>query len=182
VTRAGLAALVALAMGACSQRAVPSSDHAQSPAPPAAVAPPAASASPTPAAPAPGKPLTFAEGSDERKVQSFCIANYQKLNACFGDQSFWDILATIFFAQNPGMDDGTPRARSLWIGMRKDDFAGLMREKRVPADCEASIRHSRWPTPATVERVTKARDGGCPGFANAFGSMLFVEGAFSQPR
>lgn len=180
MTRACVAAIVALTASACSQRAAPASDRAQTPtAPAAATSAPAAATSAQPPA---DKPLTFAEGTEERTVQKFCIDNYHKLDACFGDQSFWDILATIFFAQNPSMDDGTPRARSLWIGMRKDDFAGLIREKRVPADCEASIRHSRWPSAATIDRVTKARAGGCPGFANAFGSMIFVEGAFNQPR
>ncbi|MDB4967789.1 MAG: hypothetical protein JWN44_3478 [Myxococcales bacterium] len=165
--------MIALALAACTKGSPPSNGAAQAP----AAAAPAAPTPPTnPAA------LTFAEGSGERQVQSFCIANYQKLGSCFDDPSFWEILATIFFAKNPTMDDGTPRTRAMWIGMRKDDFAGLMREKRVPADCEASIRHSRWPSAATMERVAKARAGACPAFANAFGTMLFVEGVFSEPR
>ena len=80
------------------------------------------------------------------------------------------------------MDDGTPHTRQMWIGMRKDDFAGLIRQHRVRADCQASIRHQRWPKPETMERVVKARADSCPAFANAFGGMLFVEGAFNQPR
>ncbi|MCU1278679.1 MAG: hypothetical protein JWM53_2225 [bacterium] len=180
MSRASLA-LLALAAVACSQRTPPSNGPTQ----PSSAAPAPASAAPASAAPTPPSDpaaLTFAEGTEERKLQLFCIGNYQKLDACFEDQSFWEILATIFFARNPGMDDGTPRARSLWIGMRKDDFHGLIREKRVPADCEASIRHSRWPTAAIIDRVTKARSAGCPAFANAFGTMMFVDGVFSQPR
>lgn len=166
--------IAALAIGACSQRTPQATGGAQS-----AAATPASGAAAPPSNPA---ALTFAEGTEERKLQLFCIANYEKLHTCFDDQSFWEVLATIFFAKNPGMDDGTPRARSLWIGMRKDDFAGLIREKRVPADCEASIRHARWPSAATLDRVTKARATACPAFANAFGTMLFMEGVFSEPR
>jgi hypothetical protein len=168
--------MLALALAACTKGTPPSGAQAQE----AAAAPAAVAAAPVP--PADPNALTFADGSPERKVQAFCIANYQKLGSCFDEQPFWDILATIFFAKNPSLDDGTPRARTLWIGMRKDDFAGLMREKRVPADCEASIRHSRWPSAATMDRVIKARSAACPAFANAFGTMLFVDGAFSEPR
>jgi hypothetical protein len=175
--------IVALALGACSQRTPQATGGAQSAsATPASTAPASAPASAATTPPSDPKALTFADGTAERKLQLFCIANYEKLHTCFDDQSFWEVLATIFFAKNPGMDDGTPRARSLWIGMRKDDFAGLIREKRVPADCEASIRHARWPSAATLDRVTKARATACPAFANAFGTMLFMEGVFSEPR
>jgi dsDNA-binding SOS-regulon protein len=163
-------ALAALALVACSERK------------PGTTAP-ATSAPPSGAALAPDAPkLTFAEGTPEQKLQLFCIDNYKKLDKCFKDDAFWQILATLFFAQNPQMDDGQPRTRSMWIGMRKDDFAALIREKRVPNDCRVSLEHSRWPTAATIDRVTKARNDSCPAFGNAFGSMLFVEGAFNQPR
>jgi len=66
--------------------------------------------------------------------------------------------------------------------MRKDDFAALIRDKRVPSDCAVSIEHNRWPAAATIDRVNKAREESCAAFGNAFGSMLFVEGAFNQPK
>ena len=168
--RASLA-LVVMALVACSEHKT--------------TAPVAAAAPTTTAPPATGgngsKP-TFADGTPERKLQLFCIDNYRKLDKCFQDDSFWQILATLFFAQNPQMDDGQPRTRSMWIGMRKDDFAALIRDKRVPSDCAVSIEHNRWPTPATIDRVNKAREDSCAAFGNAFGSMLFVEGAFNQPK
>jgi len=174
------AALAAVGGWGCSERKPSPSTGAQAPTG-AAPASGATAAAPAPMSADPNA-LTFADGSPEKKVQDFCVDNYQKLDKCFGDDAFWQILATLFFAQNPQMDDGTPHARQMWIGMRKDDFAGLLRQKRVRADCQASIRHQRWPKPETMDHVVKARGDSCPAFANAFGSMIFVEGAFNQPR
>jgi len=174
------AALAAVGGWGCSERKPSPSGGAQSATAPA----PTAAATSPPPAPMSADPnaLTFADGTPEKKVQDFCIDNYQKIDKCFADEAFWQILATLFFAQNRQMDDGTPHARQMWIGMRKDDFAGLIRQHRVRADCQASIRHQRWPKPETIARVVKARGDTCPAFANAFGSMIFVEGAFNQPR
>jgi hypothetical protein len=175
---------VAAACGfACSQKAAAPAPATAAPAA-AASAPAAAASAPAAAAPTSAQPAaaTAPARGDEKQMLDFCIANYKKLDACFNDDSFWQILATLFFAQNPQMDDGKPNTRALWIGMRKDDFAGLIREKRVANDCKVSLEHNRWPTATAVARVTKARNESCAAFGNAFGSMIFVDGAFNQPR
>ena len=145
---------------------------------------PAAPASTGKNATAPADPntLTFAAGTTEFGLRNFCVANYQKFMKCFEDEQFWNVLATMFFAKNPQMDDGTPGTRQKWIGMRKDDLVGLSKEHRFAADCEASIRHNQWPTEADISLVSHAQQGACPGFANAFGKMVFMDGAFYQSR
>jgi hypothetical protein len=182
VRLAAIAMAAACGLGCSQKAATPAPATASAPAAtasaPAAAAPAATSAQS--AAPAPAAPPAAA--GDEKQMLDFCVANYKKLDACFNDDSFWQILATLFFAQNPQMDDGKPHTRALWIGMRKDDFAGLIREKRVANDCKVSLEHNRWPTATAVARVTKARGESCAAFGNAFGSMIFVDGAFNQPR
>lgn len=172
--RAALALAVTLAFAvpavACSGR------NAAAPAAPDAAPDAAPAAAPAAAA------LTFAAGTPERALRDFCVANHEQFLACFEDDAFWDVLATMFFARHPTLDDGTPRTRQLWIGMRKDALAALARERRLAEDCETALRHSLWPTEKTVARVVEARTAGCLPFANAFGKMVFVDGAFSEQR
>jgi hypothetical protein len=170
--RAASVVALALAFAACSGRTAPGGDKTPAPAPEKTQAAPPAD----PAA------LTFAEGTRELQLRNFCVANHKKVQSCFNDDAYWDVMATLFFAKNPTMSEGNPGRRQAWIGFVKDDVEALRRQNRMAADCEASIRHNRWPSAAAIERVNNARSGACPAFANAFGTMVFLEGGFSEAR
>jgi hypothetical protein len=148
--------------------------------PPAPVAP-AVTAPTTPATPVPDK-LTFADGTPEAELRDFCVANQDKMMSCFSDDGFWDVLSTLFFAQNISLDDGTNERREAWIGMRKDDLAQLKKANKFKDDCEAAIRNTVWPTADARAKVEAARKDSCPAFANAFGRMVFVDRAFHDRR
>lgn len=148
---------------------------------PPPVAPAVSSPSTAPATPVPDK-LTFADGTPEAELRAFCMANQDKMMTCFADEAFWDVLSTLFFAQNLSLDDGTAERREAWIGMRKDDLASLKRDNKFKDDCEAAIRNTVWPTTETRAKVDAARKESCPTFANAFGKMVFVERAFHDRR
>lgn len=142
-------------------------------------APPAPATTPTTAAP---DKLTFADGTPEAELREFCVANQDKMMECFADEGFWDVLSTLFFAQNLSLDDGTNERREAWIGMRKDDLAQLQKANKFKDDCEAAIRNTVWPTAEARAKVEAARKDSCPAFANAFGRMVFVDRAFHDRR
>ena len=147
--------------------------------------PPAPAPAPVVAGPStPSVPdkLTFADGTPEAELRAFCMANQDKMISCFNDAAFWDVLSTLFFAQNLSLDDGTNDRREAWIGMRKDDLMALKSANKFKDDCEAAIRNTVWPTPEARAKVDEARKGSCPGFANAFGKMVFVDRAFHDRR
>jgi hypothetical protein len=135
----------------------------------------------TPEGPAP-ESLTFADGTPEAELRAFCMANQDKMMSCFDDAAFWDVLSTLFFAQNLSLDDGTNERREQWIGMRKDDLALLKHENKFREDCEAAIRTTVWPTADARTKVEAARKNSCAAFANAFGRMVFVDRAFHDRR
>jgi len=147
--------------------------------PPAPAVAPAVTAPPTTAVP---DKLTFADGTPEASLRDFCVANQDKMMDCFADEGFWDVLSTLFFAQNLSLDDGTAERREAWIGMRKDDLAQLKKANKFKDDCEAAIRNTVWPTAEARAKVEAARKDSCPAFANAFGRMVFVERAFHDRR
>jgi hypothetical protein len=142
---------------------------------------PAVTAPSTPSTPVPDN-LTFADGTPEAGLRDFCVANQDKMMSCFNDAGFWDVLSTLFFAQNLSLDDGTNERREAWIGMRKDDLASLKKANKFKDDCEAAIRNTVWPTADARAKVEAARKDSCPAFANAFGRMVFVDRAFHDRR
>lgn len=174
--------LVVVALAACSRSKAPPSKSESAA---GSAVPTTGSAvgvtTPTPPNPAP-ESLTFTAGTPEADLRGFCSANYDKMLACFDDAAFWDVLSTLFFGQNPQLDDGTNERRETWIGMRKDDLASLKRENKIGEDCETAIRSTIWPTAEVRTRVEAAREESCPSFANAFGRMVFVDRAFHERR
>lgn len=148
---------------------------------PPPVAPAVTAPSTAPTGPSP-ESLTFADGTPEAELRAFCMANQDKMMACFDDAAFWDVLSTLFFAQNLSLDDGTNERREAWIGMRKDDLASLKKGNKFKEDCEAAIRTTVWPTEDAKAKVVAARSASCAGFANAFGKMVFVDRAFHDRR
>jgi hypothetical protein len=175
---ATLAVIAALLATSCGQRE--EGRGSESPRSPdeTPASPPVAGGDETP----PPEALTFAEGTPERDLTDFCETNLHKMVECFDEPAFWEIFATMFFASNPAMDDGTRQLRELWIGMRKDDLLKFQREEALRDNCEIMVRWNRWPTPATIRRVQENHAGSCAPFANAFAHMIFVEGAFSARR
>jgi hypothetical protein len=150
-------------------------------APPPAPVAPAVSPQSKPVVPVPDK-LTFADGTPEADLLAFCVANQDKMMECFNDAGFWEVLSTLFFAQNLSLDDGTNERREAWIGMRKDDLAQLKKANKFKEDCEAGIRNTVWPTAEARAKVEAARKDSCPAFANAFGRMVFIDRAFHDRR
>lgn len=172
--------VLALVLAACSKSKEPPPAKSE-PAPPAAGSDVAPVTPATPTGPTP-ESLTFADGTPEADLRAFCVANQEKMMTCFDDAAFWDVLSTLFFAQNLSLDDGTNDRREAWIGMRKDDLAQLKKNNKFKDDCEAAIRVTVWPSPEARAKVDEARKGTCPGFANAFGKMVFVDRAFHDRR
>lgn len=182
-SRAILLALVAVA-GCSKKSSKPEPAPATTGSAAAPTAPAPSSTASTTAAPAVAVPavMTFAAGTPELELRDFCVANVDKMSSCFADPAFWDVMSTLFFAQNLSLDDGTAEKRDAWIGMRKDDLAALQREHRQAEDCEAAIKHNVWPTADAKAKVVAARGQSCASFANAYGKMLFVDHAFSDRR
>ena len=139
-----------------------------------------AACSTRPAAPAPAPPPPAPAALDPKQVE-FCVQNFEKSMACFKDDGYWDVLATLYFAQNPTLP-GDAAAKQHWIGILKDDMVGLAREHRFDENCRAMLAHNQAPKPSTMATVSAARGKSCADFANAFGWMIFGEGAFHKPK
>ena len=138
----------------------------------------AARAQPTAAAPA--EPA--ATGGPERdRVLAFCVSNMETMVECLDDQSFWDILGTLYVSSQPELADN-PSAKDGWIEIMKDAAATLHREGQLDVNCEATLTHTRWPTAEQIAKVDGARSLSCSEFANAFGWMMFGEGVFHAER
>lgn len=114
-------------------------------------------------------------------AQVFCEKTMQKILACFDDTAFWDNFATTWFAKYPD-DTGNPDAKQAWIGMRKDDIAGLRRENALAQNCTVMVERSRLPSAADMKPVEVAMARTCGDFGTAMGFMLFHTGVFHLPR
>ena len=131
-------------------------------------------------APAPLADAAAATASAAR-VQRFCEDTLASLRDCLDDDAFWDVMFTVYASQYPD-DAAEPGARERWIGVMRDGVAGIHQAGEVAANCRATLEHNRWPTPAQIDRVDRARAASCGDFANAYAWMLFGEGVFHAPR
>jgi hypothetical protein len=132
----------------------------------------------TPAAKAQGAPNpATASALDRETVHAFCVANYETQMLCLDDDSYWQIMATLYFQTDPKLA-ANPAAKEPWIAMMKDVARTLDAEDQLSANCDAAVDHNQWPTRTQIERVNAARDLSCADFGNAFGYMMFGEGAF----
>jgi hypothetical protein len=117
----------------------------------------------------------------EADAQAFCEKTMQKMLACFEDASFWDVLATTYFAKYPDAS-GNPDVKKMWIGMRKDDLVGLKRENALGENCHVMVTKNQLPTADDIKTVSDAMAKSCADFGTAMGFMLFHKGAFHTPR
>ena len=138
---------------------------------------------PAPTAPAAGGAIgsATAPAAADAEAQAFCEKTMQKMLACFDDASFWDVLATTYFAKYPDTT-GNPDSKKMWIGMRKDDLVGLKRENALTENCHVMVTKNQLPTTADIKTVSEAMAKSCTDFGTAMGFMLFHKGAFHAPR
>lgn len=122
-----------------------------------------------------------APGPDRDRVLAFCVANMAAMVECLDDQSFWNILGTLYIGGQPDLA-ANPNAKEGWIEIMKDAVRALHREGQLEPNCEATLGHTLWPTADQMQKVDEARTLSCAEFANAFGWMMFGEGVFHQER
>ncbi|CAN5910523.1 hypothetical protein BH11MYX3_BH11MYX3_16060 [soil metagenome] len=117
----------------------------------------------------------------EPKAQAFCEKAMRKALECLNDDGFWDVFATTFLAKYPD-PSGNPDSKRAWIGMRKDDIAGLAKDGQVQQNCSVMVRLNRLPTEADMKPVVDAMGKSCTDFGTAMGFLLFHKGVFHLPR
>jgi hypothetical protein len=122
-----------------------------------------------------------AQGPDRDRVLAFCVANMTTMVECLDDQSFWNILGTLYIGGQPELA-ANPNAKEGWIEIMKDAVGTLHREGELEPNCEATLEHTLWPTTEQMQKVDEARALSCADFANAFGWMMFGEGVFHAER
>jgi hypothetical protein len=114
------------------------------------------------------------------KLVAFCTRAYFTMMDCFKDDEFWQVFATMYFANTNLTSDETDRTH--WIGVMKEDLLKLYNEHGFEANCKASLEHNKWPSEKSVKAVGDAAKKSCSAFGSAFGYMVFNEGAFHAPR
>jgi hypothetical protein len=123
-------------------------------------------------------PIEYAK-IDQALIQ-FCVKNHFKMVNCADDAPFWEQIASRYFAKlGEKVDDDE---RKHWIAVYKDDLIVLYRDRAFEKDCETTLSHTKAPSAHSISTVNAAREKSCAEFAVAFGDMLFVEGAFFDPR
>lgn len=126
---------------------------------------------------------TAGSGSGEAatpEMRAFCIRNMQQIKKCFDDDAFWDAHATTYFAATSEAIE--PERKARWIGMYKDSFVSLERNREIEHNCEVMLEQNLLPTQQQMELVDQARQQSCAAFGGALGYVLFSEGAFYRPR
>ena len=124
-----------------------------------------------------GSAATLASATD---AAEFCTRAYFKMMDCFKDDEFWQVFATIYFANTNLTSDETERQH--WIGVMKEDLLKLYNEHGFEENCKVSLEHNKAPTQASIQKVSDAAQKSCAAFGSAFGYMVFNEGAFHQPK
>ena len=135
---------------------------------------------------APQASATATSPERDPKLVAFCIDNLRKEHACFDDDNFWDVFATLQLdavRTHLPMPALTPESKKRAIGIMKDDLVHIGKTTRAyQTMCETMLRTTQTPSPRSVAAVTAARGKSCAEFANAYGSMIFVEGALRNSR
>ena len=114
------------------------------------------------------------------EMRAFCLRSMQHIQTCFEDAAFWDAHATTFFAAQKQPID--PERKQHWIGMYKDSYVTLARDKELEQNCDAMLAQNQLPTQQQIDLVDQAREQSCAAFGGALGYVLFSEGAFHKPR
>jgi hypothetical protein len=125
----------------------------------------------------PGSAATLASATD---AAGFCTRAYFKMMDCFKDDEFWQVFATVYFANTNLTSDETERQH--WIGVMKEDLLKLYNEHGFEENCRVSVENNKVPTEASIKKVSDAAQKSCAAFGSAFGYMVFNEGAFHQPK
>jgi hypothetical protein len=123
---------------------------------------------------------TGSSAAVDPQLVRFCALSYFKMMDCFKDEEFWEVFATMYFANTRLAADDVERKH--WVGMLKEDILKLYQEKGFEANCQAALEHNKAPSPSSMKLVNEARAKSCAAFGNAFGYMVFHEGALHQPK
>lgn len=121
-----------------------------------------------------------ADASIDPTHHDFCVRSMEQIKKCFEDEAFWDAHATTFFAARKQPID--PDAKKRWIGMYKDSFVSLVRNKELAQNCDAMLAENQLPTKQQIDLVDHAREQSCAAFGAALGYVIYGEGAFYKPR
>ena len=121
------------------------------------------------------------------KLLAFCIDNLRREHACFDDDTFWEVFATLQLnavGEHVGNTGAmTPEDRKRAIGIMKNDLLEAGTTTRgYQTTCETMLKSTQLPSAQSIANVVAARKKSCAEFANAYGTMIFVEGAFRNPR
>lgn len=125
-----------------------------------------------------------AVGSDaqptDAELVNFCVRSYGQMMDCFKDDEFWQVFATMYFANTNLTSDETERTH--WIGIMKEDLLKLANEHGFEENCKVSVQMNKHPSAKSVKNVGEAATKSCSAFGSAFGYMVFNEGAFHNPK
>jgi len=111
---------------------------------------------------------------------NFCVRSYGQMMECFKDDEFWQVFATMYFANTNLTSD--ENERSHWIGIMKEDLLKLYNEHSFEENCKATVQRNKLPTAQSIKKVGDAAKKSCAAFGSAFGYMVFNEGAFHNPK
>lgn len=114
------------------------------------------------------------------EMHAFCLRSMLQMKKCFDDDAFWDAHATTFFAAQKQPIDA--EAKKHWIGVYKDSFVTLVRNKELEHNCDVMLADNQLPTPAQMALVDQTHSQGCAAFGAALGYVIYTEGAFFNPR
>ena len=126
------------------------------------------------------KPAPAVTTRSKDDLVKFCANTYFKMMDCFKDDEFWQVFATMYFANTNLTSDETERTH--WIGVMKEDLLKLYNEHGFEENCRVTIEHNKAPTEASIQKVDEAAKQSCAAFGSAFGYMIFNEGVFHQPK
>lgn len=126
------------------------------------------------------KPEPAATTRSKDDLVKFCANTYFKMMDCFKDDEFWQVFATMYFANTNLTSDETERTH--WIGVMKEDLLKLYNEHGFEENCRVTIEHNKAPTEASIKKVDEAAKKSCAAFGSAYGYMIFNEGAFHQAK
>jgi hypothetical protein len=130
------------------------------------------------------EPAAAAAGSDatptEAELVNFCVRSYGQMMDCFKDDEFWQVFATMYFANTNLTSDETDRTH--WIGVMKEDLLKLASDHGFEKNCKTTVQHNKWPSTRSIKNVGEAATKSCAAFGSAFGYMVFNEGAFHNPK
>lgn len=127
-----------------------------------------------------GSAAGSADAPSEAELVNFCVRSYGQMMDCFKDDEFWQVFATMYFANTNLTSDETERTH--WIGIMKEDLLKLYNEHGFEENCKASVRMNKLPSAKSVKNVGEAAKKSCSAFGSAFGYMVFNEGAFHNPK